>query len=552
MTHRLSIPLLVVLLLAGCTRSGAGDDVAAMVEDAPITVAELSDSYARFIFQAGLEQDDARVRHEVLQSLINRRLLVRAARDEGIAQTPEYARALDAARRRTLLQFYAQQVLYDTLTVRERDLRELFLRSNTEVTARHLYARTQAEAEALRTRLAAGETFDALAAEVFADPILSRNGGLVGTFGFDEMDPAFEAAAFRLPLGEISEPVRTAQGWSVLQVEDRFTKPILTETEFAQKKNQFRDYARKRARTEARFAHSRDLLAALRPTFDAAGLSALTAAARGETTARLETPLQQRPLVHFGPEGDRHTWTVGDVEALAASATERQLEAVNSPEALQEFVEGLVVREEMLRRARTMGLDQETAYAEAVEASMDEWVFDEAKQAVRTEVRVPEDSVRAHFAAHRASYLSPERVRVRELLVADRAEANRLRRQLDAGASFEALARAHTLRPGARSSGGDLGAVSRDELGVLAGPVFDAQPGATLGPLEIADRVALLRVGERLAPAPMSFEGARPLIEERLEVPFAQAALERTLGQLRTRYRVVVNEDAVRRVHLFS
>ncbi len=553
MTHRTHILLLVVLLAgAGCGRPSG--DVAATVEGTPITVGELSDRYARFVLQAGLREDDARIRHDVLQNLINRQLVVRAARDEGIAQTPAYEAEQEMAQKRALLQLYTQRTLYDTLTVTEGDLRELFARANTEITARHLYASTLAEAEALRTRLLAGETFEALARETFADPTLRENGGLVGTFTFDEMDPAFEAVAFRLPVGEVSLPVRTAMGYSVIRVDDHFTKPLLTETEFVQKQDQFRQYARKRARTEARFAHSRALLDALRPEFDAAGFAALTAAASGEvgSASLVEAPLQQRPLVRFGPDAGRQTWTVGDVEAQAAIATERQLDAVDSPDALREFVEGLLVREEMLRRARTLGLDRTGEVVDAVDAAMDEWVFEQAKNTLRADVRVPDDSLRAHFAAHGASYVTPERVGVHELLVASKAEATALRRRLDAGASFEALAREHTLRPGARAVSGDLGAVGRDELGNLAGPVFAAAPGTVLGPLEVADRFALVRVGERVPPEPMTFEQARPQIEEALEVPFAQATLERYIARLRARYRITINEDAVQRVHLFS
>lgn len=551
---RYPIACCLVLLLAGCARSEDSTKVAATVGGTPITVAELGDRYAHHVLQAGLQRDDSRLRRDVLDGLVHRRLLIRSAHDEGIARTAEYAAEREVAQRRLLVQRYAQRTLYDTLQVRDADLRDLFGRANTQITARHLYARTRAEAEALRARLLTGETFEALAAEVFADPKLAQNGGLVGTFSFDDMDPAFEEAAFHLPVGEISEPVRTAMGYSIVRVEDRFTTPLLTETAFAQKKDQFRQYARKRARTEARFTHSRVLLDALRLEFDQGGVAALSAAARGEVgeASLVETTLQERPLVRFGPDDARTMWTVGDVEDRARFATERQLDAVDSPDALREFVEGLVVQQEMVRRAQSLGLDREASYAEAVENALDAWVFERAKDDLRREVRVPDDSVRAHFAAHGAGYRTPERVRVQEILVASKEEADRLRRQLDGGASFEALARAHTLRPGARAAGGDLGPLGRDDLGVLAGPVFEAAPGTTLGPLEVADRYAVLRVGARVAPRPQTFDEARPRIEEALELHFARAALERRLQDLRARYRVVLHEDAIRSVRLFS
>ena len=91
---------------------------------------------------------------------------------------------------------YAAGAIYDTVQVRERDVADLFVRVNTTLKARHLYARTREQADRLYARLQAGETFEDLAREGFADSVLAARGGSVGYFEFDEMDPAFEDAAF--------------------------------------------------------------------------------------------------------------------------------------------------------------------------------------------------------------------------------------------------------------------------------------------------------------------------------------------------------------------
>src|SRR5690606_39944691 len=66
------------------------------------------------------------------------------------------------------------------------------------------------------------------------------------------MDPDFEDAAFGLAVGAVSRPVRTAQGYSIIQVTDRFTKPILTETEFAERKERLRNLVLQKKRAQAR------------------------------------------------------------------------------------------------------------------------------------------------------------------------------------------------------------------------------------------------------------------------------------------------------------
>ena len=82
-------------------------------------------------------------------------------------------------------------------------------------------ARAQTHAAQLRTDLAAGADFAAYALKHSADT--SAADGALGCFGPGEMLEAFEKAAFALPVGEISQPVRTPLGFHVIKVTDRRT-----------------------------------------------------------------------------------------------------------------------------------------------------------------------------------------------------------------------------------------------------------------------------------------------------------------------------------------
>jgi len=71
---------------------------------------------------------------------------------------------------------------------------------------------------ALRERIEKGEDFAALAKEYSEDPGSAEAGGDLGYFGKGIMDPAFEAAAFALKKGEVSEPVRSSFGFHLIKV----------------------------------------------------------------------------------------------------------------------------------------------------------------------------------------------------------------------------------------------------------------------------------------------------------------------------------------------
>ena len=72
-----------------------------------------------------------------------------------------------------------------------------------------------------RLRVINGESFATLAILYSEDPGSAKHGGELGLFGRGEMFPAFEAAAFTLKRGEVSELVETEAGYHILQLIER-------------------------------------------------------------------------------------------------------------------------------------------------------------------------------------------------------------------------------------------------------------------------------------------------------------------------------------------
>ncbi|HIU17727.1 MAG TPA: SurA N-terminal domain-containing protein [Candidatus Avidesulfovibrio excrementigallinarum] len=73
----------------------------------------------------------------------------------------------------------------------------------------------------LHKRLLAGEDFAELAKANSEDVASAQNGGELGWFGHGQMVPEFDAAAFALKPGEISEPIKTGYGYHIIQLEER-------------------------------------------------------------------------------------------------------------------------------------------------------------------------------------------------------------------------------------------------------------------------------------------------------------------------------------------
>lgn len=97
--------------------------------------------------------------------------------------------------------------------------------TKTLIHAAHILVATKEEADAILDRIASGESFETLAAELSLDSSNSYKGGDLGWFGAGRMVPEFEDAAFAVPVGEISPPVQTQFGWHLIKTYDKAEEP---------------------------------------------------------------------------------------------------------------------------------------------------------------------------------------------------------------------------------------------------------------------------------------------------------------------------------------
>lgn len=87
--------------------------------------------------------------------------------------------------------------------------------------ARHILVATEQEAKSLKDQIAGGADFADLARQHSKCPS-GANGGSLGEFGQGDMVPEFDRVVFgELPVGEVSEPVKTQFGYHLLEVEKR-------------------------------------------------------------------------------------------------------------------------------------------------------------------------------------------------------------------------------------------------------------------------------------------------------------------------------------------
>lgn len=87
--------------------------------------------------------------------------------------------------------------------------------------ASHILVPSQHLAEQLKQQIEEGKDFAELAKQHSSCPS-GRSGGSLGEFGQGDMVPEFDAVIFSdLPVGQVSDPVKTQFGYHLIQVHQR-------------------------------------------------------------------------------------------------------------------------------------------------------------------------------------------------------------------------------------------------------------------------------------------------------------------------------------------
>ena len=81
----------------------------------------------------------------------------------------------------------------------------------------HILVEKQSESIAIMERIKKGEKFGKLAKELSIDSGSAKKDGSLGYFTKGMMVKPFEEAAFKLQIGEISEPIKTEFGYHIIK-----------------------------------------------------------------------------------------------------------------------------------------------------------------------------------------------------------------------------------------------------------------------------------------------------------------------------------------------
>ena len=276
-TRHLTLLLLLLCALTACSRDkDAADPVLISINGRTVTVAQFKAEFAKTLSseQSLTPEEKAELERSFLVQIIDQELALGEAARQKITVTAaevdaalaeyrqdypdgtfdemlkERAITLEQWRKELeqslLIEKLARQVVYPDVTVSDEDVAAYYEDNKADfdrpaqVRARQIVVASQEEGERILGLLRGGEAFETVARQHSLSPD-SDHGGDLGFFSRGEMPAEFDQVVFTLPIGQISDLVKTEYGFHIFLVEERREAVRLT---LNQVKDEIRDELR--------------------------------------------------------------------------------------------------------------------------------------------------------------------------------------------------------------------------------------------------------------------------------------------------------------------
>jgi peptidyl-prolyl cis-trans isomerase C len=211
---------LATTALAADAPAAADNPTLVTINGTALTLKDFN-NYARLLANANPPPEAK----NIMRELINRELLVQAAKTSELEKEKLFQEKMDELRYGLMSQYTLRRYVEDHPVSEdqikadyERRIKEIPIQK--EYKARHILLDSEDEAKAIAQELKQGKNFEELAKEKSLDKSSGAQGGDLGWFKKDAMVKPFSDAVAALEKGKLSDPVQSNFGWHVILLED--------------------------------------------------------------------------------------------------------------------------------------------------------------------------------------------------------------------------------------------------------------------------------------------------------------------------------------------
>ena len=212
------------------------------------------------------------------------------------------------------------------------------------------------------------------------------------------------------------------------------------------------------------------------------------------------------------------------------------------PDGRKKFLEELITRELLLQESRKRGLDRDRALVERVERFKERSVLDHLmREEVDSRITVTLEEMKAYYAANPGGFTAQDDMRASHILIKTEEDALDVKKRLDQGEDFAALARKVSLDLSTKFKGGDLGPIKKGQtIPQFEKTLLALKVGETSHPVATQFGYHIIKLNDRTTGASLSFEDAKDQVKEQIQVEKKRKRFDELVASLRAKARLRV------------
>lgn len=518
------------------------DSVLVQVGDAVITATDLEAFVADLPEHLRSEKEGSAAYKEYLQSLVERELMRQEAEKRGLADMPELQVVLDIGVNKVLAQEISRELVDQAMRIDEEELRQAYEEYNLgwEVWPAHILSKTEKDALLVIKKLREGIPFSQVAKEYSRADDAAKGGNLGAFFGQGDVVPVLRDATYHLEEGQFSDPIKTVDGYEVVQVIKKRRKSFMEMRADIAKQMAQRKWAERRA-----------------VVVDSLGQQRGIHYERGRVHAVLNG-LFRRGLTHEEAGDTLIAYDGGRILVGDAVRGIRDLKKgalpPDSAAVFQELERWVLPDSLMVLVARDQGRQQRPGILTWREQRKIALMVNQLrKDELAGKVEIGDEAVANYYQNNLDSYKKlPGVIYMTEVLVGTKKEAEEMLVRIEKGEGLEELAARYSLRSQLKPVGGhvfsdsgriEIASLYQSPYRTFFGDSNTEQVGLLQGPLEVQDYYSVYRLDKPIEKMAVPFKQVQRPIRVKLREQGEAVLFAAFLDSLRDAYADQVQWD---------
>lgn len=232
--------------------------------------------------------------------------------------------------------------------------------------------------------------------------------------------------------------------------------------------------------------------------------------------------------------------TQEDLELVIQSLNPQQANQFQSDEGKQRLLQELVNQELIYLDAVEKGVESNLDYQRSLKKMKENFLKQYAMNAMFQQAEVSEDEIQTFYEENPDQFQQPEQTKASHILVDEEEAANKIKEELDNGASFEEKAKESSGCPSSQK-GGDLGFFSKGKMV----PEFEAvamelKPGEISEPVKTQFGYHIIKVVDRKEGTTSAFDDVKDQLRQHLAAQKQQSIYLDTVNNLKDKYSIEI------------